>query len=98
MYTILLFTEEYANFRGIILVDELFLSFIGLTLFIQILQLLWVFKFNVSLAHLYGTLKYSMEDVAGILLAFFGLFLGFSILYYDTYGTLLWDYRYVLKL
>ena len=90
----LLFTDEFANFRGIILVDEMFLYFIGFTLFIQILQLLEVFKFNTSLAHLYGTMKYSLEDLFGILLAFVGIFLGFSVLYYDIYGTLLWDYRY----
>ena len=89
----LLFPGDVISFNDVIMVDEMFINCIGAALFLQILQLLWVLKFNRSLAELASTITCSMRYLKSFFLSFFIIFTAFAMVAYHIYGVELWNYR-----
>ena len=90
-----MFSDELINFRGVTLADDMFVYLIGFMLFLQILQLAQVFKFNRSLGVFGGTLKHAISDLASFGVVIFIIFMAFLMVNYMYYGRDLWNYRLV---
>ena len=81
------------SFHSVTLSDDIFVYLIGSMLFLQILQLAQVFKFNRSLGVFGGTLKYALSDLVSFGVVIFIIFMAFLMVNYMYYGRDLWDYR-----
>ena len=86
-------TDEVISFNDVIMVDDMFIDCIGAALFLQILQLLWVLKFNRSLAELASVITCSMKYLKSFFVSFVIIFTAFAMVAYHIYGVELWNYR-----
>lgn len=86
-------SDEVVSFNSVVMVDEVFINLIGAALFLQILQLLWVLKFNKTLAELSATIGHSMEYLKSFFVSLLVIFVAFAMVAHHMYGTELWNYR-----
>ena len=91
--TPLLFSGAYFNFQTLAFISALFHSFIGLVVFLNLIKLIHLLRFNRRIGTLAATLKAAAGDMGTFSVVFFTVIVAYTAFAYFIFGRKLHTYR-----
>lgn len=88
-----LLADKFYNFRKVAMWDEVFGYFMAFTIFVSIIKLLHLFRFNKRMSMIAGTLKYSTKELSAFSVVITILIVAFASWGYIMFGPKMPEYR-----
>ncbi|XP_062619009.1 polycystin-1-related protein-like [Saccostrea cucullata] len=93
MHSVKKLRDKFYNFQKVAMWDEVFGYFMAFTIFVSIIKLLHLFRFNKRMSMIAGTLKYSTKELSAFSVVIIIVVIAFASWGYIMFGPKMFQYR-----
>ena len=90
-------SDQYVTFQYIVMWDEIFGYVLGFLVFLGMLKLLKLLRFNKKVTELSTILYFAVKPLLGFLVSFWIIYFAFAQFGYLSFGHDLYDYRSIIS-